>query len=171
MIYQILHQKLKTEQHNTHKLPLELEYWLPLFWTWTWDVFFLLGIGLEKHIDAAVVISGVEDGTYMKHLASKISSLLINSNNENTFNSYLLSFKRWDNCIKKTWFYALPAQSIYVELYITLVLDSGVSCNQVNSAVYSIKWARRLNNLTNPTDNSFVMSLQEAGERIACPKK
>jgi hypothetical protein len=101
MIYQILHQKLKTEQHNTHKLPLELEYWLPLFWTWTWDVFFLLGIGLEKHIDAAVVISGVEEGTYMKHLASKMSSLLIHSNSENTFNSCLLSFERWDNCIKK----------------------------------------------------------------------
>ena len=27
-----------------------------------------------------------------------------------------------------------------------------------------------MNNLTNPTDNTFVMSLQEAGRRIACPK-
>ena len=50
-------------------------------------------------------------------------------------------------------------------------MDYGGSCNTVNSAVYSIKWARRLNNLTDPIDNSFVMSLQEAGGRIACPKK
>jgi hypothetical protein len=39
--------------------------------------FFLLGIGLEEHIDAAVVISGFEDGTYIKHLVSKMSSFLI----------------------------------------------------------------------------------------------
>ena len=56
-------------------------------------------------------------------------------------------------------------------LYITHLLDSSASCNAVNSAVYSIKWAHRLNNLTDPTDNSFVTSLQEAGKRIACPKK
>jgi hypothetical protein len=72
MVYQTLHRKLKIVQYDPHKLPLELEYLLHL--SWTWDVFFLLGIGLEDHIDAAVVISGVEDGTYMKHLASKMSS-------------------------------------------------------------------------------------------------
>jgi hypothetical protein len=38
----------------------------------SWDFFFLLGIDQEEHIDAAVVISGVEDGTYLKHLASKM---------------------------------------------------------------------------------------------------
>jgi hypothetical protein len=43
----------------------------------SWDFFFLLGIGLEEHMDAAVVISGFEDGTYIKHLVSKMSSFLI----------------------------------------------------------------------------------------------
>ena len=100
----------------------------------------------------------------MKHLASKMSSFLINSKTEN-------SFKRWDNFIKRQGFCALPAQSIHVALYITHLLDSGASYNTVNSAVYSIKWAHRLNNLTGPTYKSFVTSLQEAGKRIACPKK
>ena len=72
--------------------------------------------------------------------------------------------------IKRQGFCALPTQSIHVALYITHLLDSGASCNTINSAVYSIKWADRLNNLTDPTDNTFVASLQEAGKRIACPK-
>jgi len=58
-----------------------------------------------------------------------------------------------------------------VALYITHLLDSSASCNAVNSAVYCIKWDHRVNNLTDPTDNSFATSLQEAGKRIACPKK
>ena len=85
----------------------------------------------------SVVIRGVEDGTYMKQIESEISSLLINSKSENTFNSNLLSFKRGDNFIKKkkTGFYALPAQSVHVALYITHLLDPGVSRYKVNSAV------------------------------------
>ena len=100
-----------------------------------------------------------------------MSSFLINSKSENTSKSYFLSFKRWDNFIKRKGLCALHAQSIHVALYITYMLDSGDSCNTVNSAVYSTKWAHRLSNLTDPTDNSFVTFLQEAEKRIACPKK
>lgn len=63
------------------------------------------------------------------------------------------------------------AQPIHIALYITHLLDTGASCNSINTAVYSIKWVRHLNNFIDPTDNSFVSSLQEAGKRTACGKK
>jgi hypothetical protein len=67
--------------------------------------------------------------------------------------------------------YALPRTVYSWNVIYSHLLDSGASCNTVNSAVYSTKWAHKLNNLTDPTDNSVVTSLQEAGRRIACPKK
>ena len=65
---------------------------------------------------------------------------------------------------------ALPAHPIHVALYLTHILDSGASCNVVNQAVYAIKWAHNLNGLSDPTENSFVKSLQDSAKRHACPK-
>ena len=67
--------------------------------------------------------------------------------------------------------YALPRTVYSWNVIYSHLFDSGASCNTINSAVYSTKWAHKLNNLTDPTDNSVVTSLQEAGRRIACPKK
>ena len=102
----------------------------------------------------------------MKHLASKMSSFWINSKSENTSKSYFLTFKRL-----KTRFVCIIRTVYSWSVIYSHLLDSGASCNTVNSALYSIKWAHRLNNLTDPTHNSFVTSVQEAGRRIACPKK
>ena len=50
-------------------------------------------------------------------------------------------------------------------------MDKGASSNTINSAIYGIKWVHQLHGFNDPTNNSFVTSLQEAGKRIACPKR
>lgn len=122
-------------------------------------------------VSAAAGDSGVKEETYMKDLANKMAVYLTNSRSENTVKCYFYGFKRWETFIKTHGFKALPAQPIHVALYLTHLLDTGASCNSINTAVYSIKWVHHLNNFIDPTDNSFVSSLQEAGKRTACGKK
>ena len=132
-------------------------------------VIIFAGIHLKCRINEAVVSSGVQENTYLKDLADKMSYFLTSSRSDNTTKSYFYSFKRWEDFITKEGLCALPAQPIHVALYLTHLLDKGASCNTLNSAVYSIKWVHNLNNFNDPTDNSFVTSLQEAGKRIARP--
>lgn len=58
----------------------------------------------------------------------------------------------------------IPA--IHVALYITYLLDSGASYSTVNTAIYSIKWMHEISGYPDPTDNSFVKSLQESAKRL-----
>ena len=133
--------------------------------------FCFVGIGLKQTVDAAACVSGEKDGTNLKNLAVKMSTFLINSRNDNTSKAYYNSFRRWGHFIKSQGFLALSAQPIHVSLYITHLLDTGASYDTINSAIYSIKWVHQLHSFNDPTNNLFVTSLQEAGKRIACPKK
>ena len=96
-----------------------------------------------------------------------LSSWILSSKSENTTRSYFSAFKRWEIFITAQGHSALPASPIHVALYLTHLLQTGASQHPVNNAVYAIKWAHNCAGLTDPTENSYVTSLQEAARRKA----
>ncbi|KAK3102573.1 hypothetical protein FSP39_012299 [Pinctada imbricata] len=129
------------------------------------------GIHLKKHVDDQLESSGVAKGTYLHSLSSSLSEHLVHSRSDNTSKTYLSGFRRWENFIEPQGFSALPAHPVHVALYITHLMDSGTSCNVVNNAVYSIKWAHDLNGLADPTCNTFVKNLQDSARRRFRPRR
>ncbi|XP_063397693.1 uncharacterized protein LOC134682015 [Mytilus trossulus] len=95
-----------------------------------------------------------------------MSSFLLNSRSNNTNKTYFSSFNRWSAFIKEHGFNNLPAAPMHVALYITNLIDKNCSPNVINSAIYSLKWVHELNGFADPTDNSFVKSLQESAKRL-----
>ena len=61
----------------------------------------------------------------------------------------------------------MPAQPIHIALYFPHLLDQGSTFHPIDNAKYGIKWAHEINGLTDPTENSFVSSIQEAAKRTA----
>ena len=116
---------------------------------------------MKQSVKYEIDRSGAGDNLILKDLASKMSSYLVQSRSDNTVTSYFGGFKMWKSFIRNLGFDPLPAQPIHVALYITNLLDTGSSSHVINHAIYSIKWVHDLNNLSDPTDNAYVKSLQE----------
>ncbi|XP_063395983.1 integrase/recombinase xerD homolog isoform X2 [Mytilus trossulus] len=129
------------------------------------------GIGLRDKIKDDVKEAGVDEESELFKYAEHMSSYIVNSRSDNTSKSYLYAFKRWETFIKKHGFQALPAQPVHIALYITYLLDTGATCNTINSAIYSIKWVHEMSNFADPTKNSYIHSLQESAKRVATVKK
>ena len=102
----------------------------------------------------------------LSNLAGKMTDYLLESRSENTVKKYMYGFKRWKIFCNSHSLPDLPADPVHVALYITSLLDNNSSQNTVNSAVYSIKWAHKINGLADPTENSLVISLQESAKRL-----
>ena len=96
--------------------------------------------------------------------------LLLDSRSDNTTKSYFYVFKRFEKFIVEHGHSPLPAQPIHVALYFTHLLDHGSTFHPINNAMYAIKWAHEINGLNDPTQNSFVTSIQEAAKRVAYKK-
>ncbi|KAK3086232.1 hypothetical protein FSP39_015566 [Pinctada imbricata] len=128
------------------------------------------GINLRSSVRRDFQNSG--DGSrnhILVDLAEHMPEYLIQSRSDNTILSYHNYFKRWKTFIERKGGKSLPAQPIQVALYLTFLLDSGSSFHVVNSVVYAIKWVHSINGLADPTENSYVKSLQDAAKRIATP--
>lgn len=116
-------------------------------------------------------MTGVAEGSDLDLLSDNMWRYLVNSRSDNTAKSYYYSFKRWEAFIQKHGFQAIPAQPVHIALYITHLLDLGATCSTINSVIYSIKWVHEMSNLADPTNNSYLSSLQESAKRVACPTK
>ena len=87
--------------------------------------------------------------------------------------SYIRSYNRW------TLFAApfpeicpLPADPIYVSLYIQHLTETTHSVSAVQSAFYAIRWAHSTAGLPSPTEHPIVMMAKDAASRlIGCNKK
>ncbi|VDI24493.1 Hypothetical predicted protein [Mytilus galloprovincialis] len=122
---------------------------------------------INEHVEAAVLESGVTTDSPLYQLYPKMCKLLLGSRSDNTIKSYFYAFRRWEQYITKLGFAALPAQPIHIALYFTHLLDQGSTFHPIDNAKYGIKWAHEINGLTDPTENSFVSSIQEAAKRTA----
>lgn len=60
---------------------------------------------------------------------------------------------------------ALLASSICLALYLTDLIDRKCSSHVISATVYGIKWAHSMNNLSDPTDNTFVTNLLNSAKR------
>lgn len=85
---------------------------------------------------------------------------------DSTNKTYKYGFQRWKKFINDLEHSAIPAQTIHAALYITYLLDSGASYSTVNTTIYSKKWMDEISGYPDPTDNSFVKSLQELAKRL-----
>ncbi|KAJ8300602.1 hypothetical protein KUTeg_022121 [Tegillarca granosa] len=93
-----------------------------------------------------------EDGALFL-LADKMSWYLVISKTPGTNKAYYYNFMRWIKFIRDHSYCEMPAQPVHISCF--------------NSAVYLIKWAHKLVNYPGPTDNSFVLNIQESAQRIA----
>ena len=90
----------------------------------------------------------------------------MNSRAKNTTNNYGYAFgkfKSWCNRFSEIKSY--PAESIYVALYLSTLIQSGESYSVIEMAYYGIKWHHAfLNN--NPCNDKLCKELLEAGKRL-----
>jgi len=133
--------------------------------------FCFVGIRLSDQIKDDVQKAGVAEVPEINVLIEHMSSYIINSRSDNTAKSYYYSFNRWSTFAKKHSFDVLPAQPVHIALFITHFLDSGATHNTINSIIYSIKWIHGMCNKNDPTNNSYIVSLQESAKRAVRPLK
>ena len=126
---------------------------------------------MSDQIKDDVQKAGVAEVPEINVLIEHMSSYIINSRSDNTAKSYYYSFNRWSTFAKKHSFDVLPAQFVHIALFITHLLDSGATHNTINSIIYSIKWVHGMCNKSDPTNNSYVVSLQESVKRAVRPLK
>lgn len=121
--------------------------------------------------DFEVASSGRIISTNLKHLAESMSKHLVSSKSQGTVKKYHSSFKKWQDFTLRENFSCIISQPIYVALYLTQLIDTGCSVSVIQSAIYSIKWAHKLHNYEDPTDNSYVTNLLETMRRnLSVPK-
>ena len=99
-----------------------------------------------------------------------ISKQLKTYKTDKTNKAYFSAFQRWKRFIEEHGHCALPAIPVHIALYITHLIEQGSTVHPVNSAIYAIKWAHQLTGFDDPTQNSFILSLQEAAKRTAYRK-
>ncbi|XP_068241428.1 integrase/recombinase xerD homolog [Palaemon carinicauda] len=124
------------------------------------------GVGVHLHVNKAVIDSGVSLSSRLGDLTGHMCGYLLSSKSDSTNKTYKFGFQRWKVFINGHERSEIPAQPVHVALYITHLLDSGASYSSVNSAVYSIKWMHEICGYADPTQNSFVKSLQESAKRL-----
>ena len=124
------------------------------------------GLKLQDHVNQAIESSGVGLDSELGRLNLHMSQYLMCSRSGSTAKSYMHSFDRWRKFIIRHGHSDIPAQPVHIALYISHLLDNGASHSTVSSAIYSIKWMHEISGLTDPTDISFVKSLQESSKRI-----
>ena len=84
-----------------------------------------------------------------------------------TNKKYFDYFKRFQSFCASKGFRYKPAEAIHVAVYLTHLLDEGASFHVLSAAFYSIKWVHNINDMSDPTTNSLVKSLLEAGKRLS----
>ncbi|CAC5424668.1 unnamed protein product [Mytilus coruscus] len=114
----------------------------------------------------------LENDTQVKHtelkiLFRKMKNSVIDSKARNTTVKYAYSFKRfvvWSEKyteIKSV----LPANEIYVSLYLQYLMQSAKHYSTIEAACYAIKWAHSLAGFEDPCASDIVKCIVEASKR------
>ena len=99
------------------------------------------------------------------HIARQMTHRLIDSRSSHTNTKYFSSFRKWKEWATEKNVEPLPANPIFVALYITKLIEEKRSVSVVNSAVYAIKWAHELSGYESPTTHPFIKNLMESTKR------
>ena len=107
----------------------------------------------------------VED-PFLRRLASRLPAIALQSRQEGTVNNYLAAYIRW-----RDWASAfpevrhLPADPLYVALYLLHISDSAKTHAPVSLAYYAISWAHRTAGLLDPTKDILPKMIKESFTR------
>ena len=100
-------------------------------------------------------------------LASSLPRVVLNAKARNTTVRYAYGWNRWKIWSKsKIGVAYLPAQPMFVALYLRQFLDSAKTTSPIDTAVYSIRWGHNLAGLPSPTEHPLVQSTYEGCRRI-----
>ena len=95
-----------------------------------------------------------------------IPEVVLGARADNTTLTYLSGFKRWRSWASKfSEITVLPAAPAYVTLYLLSVLQASTSSSSVQSALYSIRWARDFAGLQSPTNHTLPQKVLESARR------
>lgn len=73
--------------------------------------------------------AGIDD----PDLGARMCKYMLGSKSENTVKKYYNSFKKWQDFCSVKQFKALPAQHIYMAIYLTELLNSNCSVHTISS--------------------------------------
>ena len=103
----------------------------------------------------------------LQSLSSRLQTSILSARAPGTVTKYERAFNRWkDFALSKQELSYFTAEPIHVAVYLQHVLESTRSRSSVDSAFYSIKWAHESAGLGSPTDNTLVIRVREAANRI-----
>lgn len=103
----------------------------------------------------------------LKRLFDQLRATCVLSRATSTVEKYAYSFKRFitwaENYSEIT--SVLPADELYVSLYLQSLMRTKRHYSTVESAFYGIKWAHNLAAVNNPCDSPIVISIVDAAKR------
>ena len=90
---------------------------------------------MKENVNQSLLQVSIDDSD----LEACMCRYLLASRSENTVKKYYYSFKKWQEFCSNKRFKSLPAEHIYVAIYLTELLDLNCSVHTISSAIYSIK--------------------------------
>ena len=102
----------------------------------------------------------------LKELADQLPRMTLASRQDKTVRNYLAAFLKWKQwCSNYEEVVHLPAQPVYVAIYLLELSQTAKSHSPVTLAYYSISWAHRSAGLTDPTKGDLPRMVKEASLR------
>ena len=114
-------------------------------------------------------VSHIQDPSLVL-LASSLPRVVLNAKARNTTVRYAYGWNRWNRwktwCKSKIGVTYIPAQPMFVALYLRHLLNSAKTISPIDTAVYSIRWGHSLPSLPSPTEHPLVQSTYEGCKQI-----
>jgi len=127
---------------------------------------FFLFLSILLASSTNIALNNVEDPR-LKDLAKAISGVLERSRAESTLKKYECYFKRWSTwCDIFKEIDDFPAQSIYVALFLTSLVQQNESFSVIESVFYAIKHFHVVASVPDPTSSNLTRYILEAAKRI-----
>ena len=117
------------------------------------------------------VVKKIEDPSLI-NVALMIPSILLKSRADSTVKTYHNSFEQWSKWAHNhEGVQAIPADPLYVAIYLTSLIQQNNSYNKIKNIFYAISWFHKISSQDDPCKNNTVKCLLEASKRILSKPK
>ena len=107
----------------------------------------------------------------LRALAAQLPEVVIKAKAKNAHRKYDYGFKKWVKwCRNYQEVCSLPADGVYVALYLLSVMQNSSTPSTVETAYYSISWAHKLSDLPDPCNSQLPKLVLESSKRILAHK-
>ena len=87
---------------------------------------------------------------------------MLHSKSDSTVKKYFSAFQKWNFFFTQHTYTPIPAEPIYIVIYLTILQDAGLSAGVISMTAYTLKWAHSMNGLRDQIKNGFVKNLNES---------